>query len=48
MKREITIESIESTFDGLFEEISKLNDDMMTANYVSLKQVYEAYEESRQ
>ena len=47
MSKEITVESIESTFDGLFEEINKLNEDMMEHNSISLKQIYEAYEESR-
>ena len=47
MSKEITIETIEDRFDVLFEEVDKLNQAMLNANYVSLKQIQEAYEESK-
>lgn len=46
--REINIESIEQKFDDLFAEIDKLSEDIYERNSVSLKQIYESYEESRQ
>lgn len=47
MLHEITIERIEDHFDGLFEELNKLDKDLTERNSVSLKQIYEAYEESK-
>lgn len=47
MGKEISIESIEETFDDLFREIDKLSKDLYDRNSVSLKQVMEAYEESK-
>ena len=47
MLHEITIEKIEDQFDGLFEELNKLDKDLTERNSVSLKQIYEAYEESK-
>lgn len=47
MGKEFTVENIEEKFDGLFKEIERLTDDIRDVNTVSLKQVYEAYEESK-
>ena len=47
MMKELTIENVEERFDNLFSEINKLNEDFTERNSVSLKQIYEAYEESR-
>ena len=47
MLHEITIEKIEDQFDSLFEELNKLDKDLTERNSVSLKQIYEAYEESK-
>lgn len=47
MLHEITIEKIEDQFDGLFDELNKLDKDLTERNSVSLKQIYEAYEESK-
>ena len=46
--KEITVERIEDEFDGLFNEIDKLSQDLYERNSVSLKQIYEAYNESKQ
>ena len=46
MLHEITIEKIEDQFNDLFEELNKVDADLTERNSVSLKQIYEAYEES--
>lgn len=48
MNNEFTVSEIEEVFDGLFAEIDKLTDDINEANTVSLKQIYEAYKESKE
>ena len=47
MMKEITVENIEQKFDSLFKEIDKLSEDMYENINVSLKQVMEAYRESK-
>lgn len=47
MMKEITVEKIEDQFDGLFKELDMLSEDLYERNTVSLKQIREAYEESR-
>ena len=44
---EYTIENLEETFDDLFRDLDKLNNDFTERNSVSMKQIYEAYEESK-
>lgn len=46
--REYTIENLEERFDDLFGELNKLNEDFTERNSISMKQIYEAYEESKQ
>ena len=48
MMKEMTVESIESTFDDLFKEIDQLTEDLMQGNSYSLSQAYAAYEESKE
>lgn len=48
MLHEITIEKIEDQFDGLFEEINKLNEDLSERNSVSMKQILDSYNESKE
>lgn len=45
--REYTIENLEEKFDDLFRDLDKLNDDFTERNSISMKQIMEAYEESK-
>lgn len=47
MSKEITVEAIDKLFDDAFEDIDVSADIKSERNSVSLKQIYEAYEESR-
>lgn len=46
-KKEFTVSDVEQVFDSLFAEIDRLTDDISETNSVSLKQIYEAYMESK-
>ena len=48
MNNEFTVSDVEKVFDNLFESINKLTDDINERNTVSLKQIYEAYKESKE
>lgn len=47
MSKEMSIETLEEKFDDLFMEIDKLSKDLYERNSVSLKQIYDSYEESK-
>ncbi len=48
MMKEMTVESVENRFDEMFKSLDMLTDDLYEKNSYSLKQIYEAYEESKQ